>query len=243
MRHAGLVNRMAIEYGFEVAEPGMTKRELGHRLGEFIRSYDCEPAFLGYLNFPGEACICLTEEIVHGVPDDRVIQDGDILTIDIGTKYNGWNVDAAYTDIIGKAKPETIKFVRECESIFNEMIKHVHPQFSLYQLAELGDRLVAPHNIHLLNDFCGHGIGQQIHMDPNIFHSLKGLDDRTINTLKTALLPVGSTVCVEPIFISQPNVGHVLMEDGWTWRSKYDFISAHFENTLLITENGTEIIS
>jgi len=243
MRYAGKVNRDAIEYGFEVAVPGMTKRELSTRLGDFIRSHGCEPAFLHYLGFPGEACICLTEEIVHGIPNDRKIEDGDILTIDIGTKYYSWNVDAAMTDIIGHASKERLKFVRDCEDIFKIMIQHIHPDFSLYQLAELGDRLTAGRDIYILNDFCGHGIGTTVHMEPTIFHSLKGLDDGTIRQLQTQRLAVGTTICVEPIFLDQPSVGHELSTDGWTWASKYDFISAHFEHTLLITENGTEVIS
>lgn len=243
MRFAGRVNRNAIEYGFEVARPGMSKRELSTRLGDYIRGYGCEPAFLGYLGFPGEACICLNEEIVHGIPNDRVIEDGDVLTIDIGTKYHGWNVDAAMTDIVGKASEDRIKFVRECESLFKVMIQHVHPEFSLYQLAELGDRLTDNKRIFILNEFCGHGIGSSVHMDPNIFHSLKGLDSRTISSLRSAFLPIGSTVCVEPIFMQYPNVGHQLMPDGWTWTSKYNLVSAHFEHTILVTENGAEIIS
>ncbi len=243
MRFAGRVNRAAIDYGFEIAVPGMSKRELSSRLGDFIRSHGCEPAFLNYMGFPGEACICLSEEIVHGVPNDRQIEDGDILTIDIGAKYHGWNVDAAHTDLIGRASEDKIKFVRTCEGIFKEMIKHIHPNFSLYQLAELGDRLTNGRNIHILNDFCGHGIGQTVHMEPTIFHSLKGLRSGTISSLKSSFLPVGSTVCVEPIFMQHPNIGHQLMPDKWTWTSKYGLVSSHFENTILITENGAEIVS
>src|SRR5688572_7643109 len=184
MCYAGKVNRNAIEYGFEIAVPGMSKRDLSKRLGDFIRSFGCEPAFLNYLGFPGEACICLNEEIVHGIPNDRLIEDGDVLTIDIGTKYQGWNVDAARTDIVGKAIPERLEFIRKCESIFKTVISHVHPSFSLYQIAELGDRLTKDQDVYILNEFSGHGIGTAIHMEPNIFHSLKGLTDGTIRSLK-----------------------------------------------------------
>ncbi len=243
MRFAGKVNRNAIEYGFEIAKPGMSKLELSRRLGDFIKSFGCEPAFLNYMGFPGEACICLSEEIVHGIPNERVIEEGDILTIDIGTKYNGWNVDAARTDVVGKAEPHALRLVRESELLFNSMIKHVHPNFSLYQLAELGDRLTAGRNIFILNDFCGHGIGQTVHMDPNIFHSLKGLSSGTISQLKSTFLPVDSMVCVEPIFMEAPQIGHKLMPDGWTWTSKYNLLTTHFEHTLLITNDGVEVIS
>lgn len=243
MRYAGKVNRDAIDYGFEIAKPGMTKRELSHRLGDFIKTHGCEPAFLGYLGFPGEACICLNEEIVHGIPNDRVIEDGDILTIDIGTKYQGWNVDAASSDIVGHHIPERLQFIRKCEAIFNIIIQHVHPNFSLYQIAELGDRLVKDKDVYLLNEFTGHGIGQAIHLDPSIFHSLKGLPERTIGELRTRFLKPSSTVCLEPIFLTKPSVGHELMPDGWTWASKYGLLSCHFEHTVLVTDNGVEIIS
>jgi methionyl aminopeptidase len=221
----------------------MSKRELGHRLDDFLRSHGCEPAFLNYLGFPGSACICLNEEIVHGIPNDRVIEDGDILTIDIGAKYQGWNVDAAMTDIIGKHIPERLEFVRKCEKIFQQVIAHIHPNFSLYQVAELGDRLIKDKEVYILNEFSGHGIGQAVHMDPSIFHSLKGLPERTIGELRTQFLKPGATVCIEPIFLSQPNVGHTLMSDGWTWTSKYNLLSCHFEHTVLLTDSGVEIIS
>lgn len=243
MRYAGRINRLAIDYGFEYARPGISKLDLNNRLDDFIRSYGCEPAFLGYMGFPKSACICINEEIVHGIPNDRIIQDGDILTIDIGTKYRGWNVDAARTDVVGKSTNYNLDFVRNSEKIFKELIRHIHPNFSLFQIAELCDRLTAQYGYHILNEFCGHGIGTTVHMEPDIFHSLNRLNSDTIGKMKTTFLPVGATICVEPVFIRTPNIGHSLSEDGWTWISNYNLMSTHFEHTLLITESGAEIIS
>ena len=244
MQAAGAVNRAAIDYGFEVAKPGMTKLELAQRVGDYIRSAGMRPAFNGYLGFPGDLCICIDEEIVHGVPNERTVKDGSILTLDCGVEYHNYYVDAARTDIVGSARSqEDIKLVFLGEQLFHSYVKQIKAGLTLYDVAKIGDQTFRPSGFEIYNNLCGHGIDIKIHQEPDIFHTLHGLPQSIITKLRSTKLTVGQTICIEPILSLTPIKKEKISPDKWTLITSDGSYTSHFEHTLLVLENTVEILS
>jgi len=244
MKSAGIVNREAINAGLHAAQTdSLTTFQLSKIVGNYIRSCGMEPAFLGYMGFPGECCICVDEDIVHGVPSDKHIPHGSILTIDCGVKYYGINVDAADTIVTKLSKnPETI-YVTTGKELFNKYISLIKCNMSLYDIAALGDEIFRSKGYKIYNNLSGHGIGEAVHIPPTIFHTLYGLSDGIINNMKMQKLTEGQAICIEPILTNGTHVTQKLSLDGWTLRTTDGAKPIHFENTLYIHKNHTEIIS
>lgn len=233
MRLAGEINRLAIEFGLAAAQPGMTKSELNELVGEFIRERGGEPAFLNYHGFPGNCCICLDEEAVHGTPSDRRIEDGSILTIDCGVRIGGWNVDAASTKIIGTPRcAADITLVQYTKESLDAAVAIIRADLDLFDLADRIYSVARSGNIAPYPQFTGHGIGRTVHEDPAIHN---------IPRQRGTRLTSGQTIAVEPI-CTRGGLNYKMLPDGWTCVSYDGTMSAHFEHTLFVTEEGCEVL-
>lgn len=240
MREAGSINRRAIDFGLREAKPGMTKAVLDRAIGEYIRGLGAEPAFLGYHGFPSNCCLSLNEELVHGTASDRVINDGDILTVDCGVRVGEYCVDAAGTTIVGNALNEDdVRLVKHSKELIDRLIDHVQPGLNLFDFAMQCDRLLAHYGLKVFSQFCGHGIGKSVHEPPQINHTLVDADHTFLTSFT---LRKGMTICVEPITTFGGTGFRVLDEDGWTCVSVDGSRSAHFEHCILVVQDGCEIL-
>ena len=232
MLKAGKINQQAIQFGFDIAVPGMSKLELDQKIGEFIFQSGGEPAFLEYMGFPGNCCICIDEEIVHGLPTDRKIEDGCILTIDCGVRVDGWNVDAAITKIIGIPRnKEDLILVETTKKALSNALEVINNETYINSISDIIYTTAINKNLSVYPDFAGHGIGRNIHEEPSIYNVPQKTNEKLI---------VGQTVAIEPLFTIQ-DTKWSLAKDGWTCISNNN--SAHFEHTIIVTENGYKIIS
>ena len=216
-------------------KPGMSTKEID-RIGEdMIRSMGCIPNFLNYGGFPGSFCISLNDEVVHGIPsEDKIIQDGDLVKIDAGLIYKGYHSDAARTHAVGKVSPEVQKLMDVTKQSFFEGIKQAKAGNHLFDISAAIDDYVSGFGYGIVQDLVGHGIGTNLHEDPQIpnfrqkRHGIK-------------LVP-GMTLAIEPM-INMGTWKVKWLDDEWTVISEDHSPSAHYENTVLITDGEPEILT
>jgi methionyl aminopeptidase len=235
MRQAGkILAKVHDELGKAVA-PGMSTLEID-RLGEkLIRSYDCIPNFLNYNGYPASICVSVNEEVVHGIPSKhRILREGDIVSLDAGLIYRGYHSDAARTHYVGKVSPEIQKLVEETRNSFFAGIKMAKAGNHLYDISNAIDDYITPFGYGIVRDLVGHGIGTSLHEDPQIpnFRQRR----------KGIRLEAGMTLAVEPMI----NMGRgdvEWLDDDWTVVAEDGLPSAHYENTILITDGEPEILT
>lgn len=215
--------------------PGISTKELDILAEKLIRSYDCIPNFLNYYGFPASICASVNEAVVHGIPDKHtILRDGDIISIDCGCIYKGYHSDAARTYAVGNISPEVQKLMDVTKQSFFEGIKMAKAGNHLYDISNAIDDYVSPHGYGIVRDLVGHGIGTSLHEDPqvpNFRQKRKGL-----------LLQPGMTLAIEPMI----NLGTwevEFLDDDWTVVTRDGLPSAHYENTILITDGEPEILT
>lgn len=219
----------------ESIRPGMTTLDV-NRLGEkLIRDRGCIPNFKNYNGYPASICVSVNDEVVHGIPSRyRVLQEGDIVSLDAGLIYKGYHSDAARTHAVGKVSPEKQKLMDVTRQSFFEGMKYAKAGNYLYDISNAIDAYVSQFGYGIVRDLVGHGIGTHLHEDPqipNFAQKKRGIK----------LVP-GMTLAVEPMI----NMGTWQVEflsDGWTVVTKDGLPSAHYENTILITEGEPEILT
>ena len=221
---------------------GITTKELDEIVEQTIRKHGAIPSFKDYpsgfndvKNFPASACISINDEVIHGIPSkNRIIQDGDIVSVDIGAYKNGFHGDAARTHIVGQVDDITKRLVEITKQSFFEGIKFAKPGFRVGDISNAIGEYVESQGFSVVREFQGHGVGRELHEDPGIpNYGKKG---------KGIRLEVGMTLAIEPMV----NVGTheiEILEDGWTTVTYDRRNSAHYENTILITEKGPEILT
>ncbi len=235
MREAGrLLEKVHNELG-QAIEPGMSTLEID-RLGEkLIRGYGCIPNFLNYNGYPASICVSVNDEVVHGIPRaDRILQEGDIVSLDAGLIYKGYHSDAARTYGVGKISPEAQKLIDETRNSFFEGIKMAKSGNHLYDISNAIDAYISKFGYGIVRDLVGHGIGTQLHEDPqipNFAQRRRGLK-----------LRAGMTLAVEPM-INMGRCDVAWLDDDWTVVSDDGSLSAHYENTILITDGEPEILT
>ncbi|MBE5875574.1 MAG: type I methionyl aminopeptidase [Lachnospiraceae bacterium] len=235
MREAGrLLEKVHNELG-QAIQPGMSTLEID-RLGEkLIRGYGCIPNFLNYNGYPASICVSVNDEVVHGIPRaDRILQEGDIVSLDAGLIYKGYHSDAARTYGVGKISPEAQKLIDETRNSFFEGIKMAKDGNHLYDISNAIDAYISKFGYGIVRDLVGHGIGTQLHEDPqipNFAQRRRGLK-----------LRAGMTLAVEPM-INMGRCDVAWMDDDWTVVSDDGSLSAHYENTILITDGEPEILT
>ena len=235
MREAGRILAKVHEELGKAIQPGMSTLDID-RLGEkLIRGFGCVPSFKNYNGYPASICVSVNNEVVHGIPNKHhIIQEGDIVSLDAGVIYKGYHSDAARTHVVGQISPEAQKLIDVTRQSFFEGIKFAKAGNHLNDLSSAIQAYAESFGYGVVRDLVGHGIGSHLHEDPevpNFSRNRKGIK----------LVP-GMTLAVEPMInIGTPNVEW--LDDDWTVVTKDGSLSAHYENTILITDGEPEILS
>ena len=235
MRHAGKLLGQTLEQLEKAVKPGMSTWELNQIGEEIIRGYGCIPSFLNYNGFPAAICVSVNNEVVHGIPSrKRILEEGDIVSLDAGVFYKGYHSDAARTHGVGKITEEAKRLIEVTKQSFFEGIKYAKEDHHLHEISAAIQNSVESNGCSVVRDLVGHGIGQNLHEAPEVPNfKAKG---------RGVLLQKGMTLAVEPMV----NAGAYevwWLEDDWTVVTKDGSLSAHYENTILITDDEPEILS
>ena len=235
MREAGRLLEIVHDEMGRMVKPGVSTMEINQCGERMIRKLGCVPNFLNYGGFPAAICVSVNEEVVHGVPRrDRILHEGDIVRLDAGLIYKGYHSDAARTHAVGKVSGEVQKLLDATRQSFFEGIKKAKAGNHLHDISNAIDAYISSFGYGIVRDLVGHGIGSSLHEDPqipNFRQKKKGMK----------LIP-GMTLAVEPM-INMGTWEVVWLEDEWTVISKDHKPSAHYENTILITEGEPEILT
>jgi methionyl aminopeptidase len=230
---ARLVAR-ALEMMVREVRPGVTTGELDRKAEEFIRANGGRPAFKGYRDFPASICPAVNEEVVHGIPGERRLMDGDIVGLDVGVEMNGFYGDAAVTVPVGKISDEAAELLRVTREALMKGIAQAKAGNRVGDISHAIQSHVERHGYSVVKSLVGHGIGRQMHEEPQVPNY--GLPDRGPR------LMAGQVIAIEPMV----NVGGsdvVTKADGWTVVTKDGSLSAHFEHTVAVGAEGSEILS
>ena len=235
MRRAGAITRDTLRLLEDKARAGVSTAELDKAAYEYILKCGAKPSFLNYHGYPASVCISIDEEVVHGIPRaDRIIEEGDIVSLDAGVIYKGYQSDAARTHGVGEISDDAKLLIERTRQSFFEGIKFATAGNHLHQIsAAIGD-YAGSFGYGVVRDLCGHGIGKHMHEDPEIpnFRQFR----------RGIKLRPGMTLAIEPM-VDLGSAEVVWMDDDWTVVTKDHSLSAHYENTILITEGEPEILS
>lgn len=235
MTEAGRILAIVHEEMRKALRPGMTTKDIDRLGEEVIRSYGCTPSFLNYNGYPASVCVSVNDEVVHGIPTDkRVIKEGDIVSLDAGVIYKGYHSDAARTHALGEISPEAEKLIRVTEESFFEGMKYAKEGNYLYEISNAIGRYAQQHGYGVVRDLCGHGIGSHLHEAPEIPNY--EMSRRGVRLRK------GMTLAIEPM-INMGTWQVDWLDDDWTVVTRDGSLSAHYENTVLITENGPVLLT
>lgn len=216
-------------------KPGISTKEIDILAEKLIRSYDCIPNFLNYNGYPASVCVSVNEEVVHGIPTkQRILKEGDIVSLDCGCIYKGYHSDAARTYAVGAVSKEVQQLMDVTKQSFFEGIKMAKAGNHLYDISNAIDDYVSQFGYGIVKDLVGHGIGTSLHEDPqipNFRQKRKGL-----------LLQPGMTLAIEPM-INMGTWEVEFLDDDWTVVTRDGLPSAHYENTILITDGEPEILT
>ncbi len=235
MRESGKITRDVLDLIGSSIKVGMTTKDLDKIAFDYIKSCGATPSFLGYSGYPASICASIDDMVVHGIPsDDRVIKDGQIVSIDVGVVYNGWQGDAARTFMVGNVSEEKKKLVKVTEECFFKAIENLADGSPIGNIGYRVQSHAEANGFSVVRALVGHGIGREMHEDPSVpNYGVKGTGVR---------LKKGMTIAIEPMI----NMGtHQVdfMPDGWTVLTRDRLPSAHYENTIAITDNGVEILT
>ena len=234
MREAGRIVALTHQELQKYIQPGITTKELDSIAEKFIREHDAIPSFKGYNGFRGSICTSVNEELVHGIPGNRVLKEGDIISIDVGAQYNGYHADSAWTYPVGEIAEETKKLLEVTEKSLYIGLEEAKPGARLSNISHAIQTYVESHHFSIVREYVGHGIGQDLHEDPQIPHY--GPPN------KGPRLKPGMTLCIEPMVNAGSRYVKTLA-DNWTVVTVDGKMCAHFEHTIAITENGYEILT
>jgi methionyl aminopeptidase len=216
---------------------GMTLKEVNEMGEDFISSLDARPAFKGLYGFPSGVCTSLNQVIIHGIPDDTVIKDGDILGLDIGIEKDGWYGDAAITMPIGKISSEDEDLIACSKDALYHAIELIKPGMRFKELSYELEKFIVDAGYVPLRGFCGHGIGRKPHEEPEIPNYLEGKNPKQGPKIKN-----GMVFCIEPMICQKSGVAAIL-DDKWSVVSEDGLRGSHYEHTVVVINNKAEILS
>lgn len=235
MRKANQIVRDTLNLLEEKIKPGMTTKQLDKIAHDYITGCNAVPSFLGYDGYPASACISIDEEVVHGIPSaERYIEEGQIVSVDIGSIYKGYNGDAARTFAIGQVSEEKKRLIEVTRQSFFEGVKILKEGVRLGDLGHAIQSYVEANGFSVVRALVGHGIGTDMHEDPEVPNY-----GRAGHGLR---LKANMTIAIEPM-VNAGTYDVVMMDDGWTVVTADGRPSAHYENTVAITPDGVEILS
>ena len=235
MRRAGIITAEALLCAREMVRPGISTYEIDEAIRHYIEKCGATPSFLGYSGFPGSACISVNQEVIHGIPSKRkILEDGDIVKIDVGARFRGYNGDSARTFPVGKVSDEALRLISVTERSFYEAMKVTRDGCRLGDIGCAVESFVISNGFSVVKDYTGHGVGYDLHEDPMIpNHGKAG---------RGARLYADMTVAIEPMV----NLGDErvkVLSDGWTVVTRDGKLSAHYENTVAITKDAPIILT
>ena len=234
MRQSGKIAKTALINAGKAMKPGITTAELDKIVRKSIENAGAKPSFLGYGGFPASACISINDEVIHGIPSGKVINDGDIVSIDVGAYYRGFHGDCAMTFACGDISKESQKLIDVTRQSFYEGIKFAKVGNRISDISAAIQTYAENHGFSVVRKFIGHGIGADLHESPEVPNY--GAPNRG------ARLVSGMTIAIEPM-INEGSFDVEILSDGWTVLTADRKLSAHYENTILITDGEPEILT
>lgn len=235
MRHAGMLLEKVHDELANALKPGMSTWEIDHLGEEIIRSFGCVPNFLHYNGYPASICVSVNDEVVHGIPNKRhILKEGDIVSLDAGLIYKGYHSDAARTHAVGEISKEAAQLIKVTRESFFEGIKYAKAGNHLHQISAAIGNYAESFGYGVVRELVGHGIGTHLHEDPQIPNfKPKG---------RGLKLQAGMTLAIEPM-INEGVYDVEWLDDDWTVVTADGKLSAHYENTILVTKDGCEILT
>lgn len=235
MRKAGALTRDALNYAETLIKPGVSTLELDNLIKKFIINSGGSPSFLGYEGFPGSICASVNEMVVHGIPSSKIVlKEGDIISIDVGVVYKGYNGDAARTFPVGKISPEKAKLIEVTKQCFFEGIAQLSVGQRLGRVSHAIQVHAEKNGYSVVRELVGHGIGKKMHLPPNIPNYGKETDG--------PIVVENTCLAIEPM-INMGRKDIFLLDDDWGVVTRDGKPSAHYENTVLVTKQGVEILT
>ncbi len=235
MREAGRITRDTLKVVEDSIRVGISTKELDKIAFDYIKSQGATPSFKNYCGFPGSICASVNDTIVHGIPSNNIIlKEGDIISIDCGAKYKGYHGDAARTFPVGKIDAKVKRLIKVTEQSFFEGIKDLKSGAFVGDISHRIQTFVEKNGYSIVRELVGHGVGSHLHEDPMVPNYGKAGSGPRLNA--------GAVIAIEPM-VNMGDKNVVFMSAGWTCKTKDGMPSAHYENTVLITENGVEILT
>lgn len=232
--------RIAGHYGYlthqelkKHLKAGITTNELNNIAEKFIRDLGCTPSFLNYEGYPKSVCISINDEVVHGIPGNRKIKNGDIVSIDLGVCYKGYHSDSANTYIVGSVSKEVEQLVENTKKSLYEGLSVIKPGVKVSEIGKKIQTFAESNGLSVVRELVGHGVGTSVHEDPDVPNYYTA--DKTV-------LKEGMVIAVEPML----NLGEryiYMLDDNWTIKTDDGMPSAHFEHTVAVTKDGYEILT
>lgn len=234
MRQAGKITAAARNLAGKMVTAGTTTQEIDKAVHDFIISQGAIPTFLGYSGYPASICISVNDELIHGIPGNRVLRDGDVVSIDVGATKDGYVGDCAATYIVGGGTEEDKRLVEVTRQSFFEGMKYAREGYRVSDISHAIQECVEANGFSVVREYVGHGVGSQMHESPEVPNYGKpGRGPRLVR---------GMTIAVEPM-VNQGAAAIKVLPDGWTVVSADGKKTAHYENTILITSGDPEILT
>ena len=234
MRRSGKITAAARALAGEMVKPGVTTQEINDAVERFIRQQGAVPSFLHYNGYPASACISVNDEIIHGIPGKRVLQEGDIVSVDVGAYIGGFHGDCAATFPCGRVSPEAQRLIDVTRQSFFEGIRFAREGQRLQDVSAAIQSYVEQNGFSVVREYVGHGVGAKMHESPEIpNYGRPGHGPRLLR---------GMTLAVEPM-VNAGSAAITQLSDGWTVKTADGKWAAHYENTILITDGAPEILT
>lgn len=234
MRQAGKIVSGTFAVLKRAVKPGITTKELDLIAYDYIRSHDAVPSFLNYGGFPASICASINDVVIHGIPDDTKLCDGDIISLDIGACYKGYHSDSAKTFGVGNISADAKRLIEVTKQSFYEGIKFAKRKNRVGDISSAIGEYIESNGFGVVRDYTGHGVGRNLHEDPSVLnYGRPGHGPR---------LMAGMTIAVEPM-VTAGDYGVYTEDDDWTVRTDDGSLAAHYEHTILITDGECEILS
>ena len=215
-------------------KPGITTKQLDKIAHDYICAQGAEPSFLGYAGYPASICASINDTVIHGIPDDTALKDGDIISLDIGAVIDGYHGDAARTYPVGKISDEAQRLIDVTKQSFFEGLKFARHNERLFSISATIQDYIESNGYSIVRNYCGHGIGKKLHEDPEIPNH--GIFGRGVRLCK------GMTIAVEPM-VNAGGFETKCLSDGWTVKTKDGSLACHYENTILITDGEPDLLT
>ena len=242
MRYAGKVLAETFTHIRQNLRAGMTTREVDKMAEDFIVSHHCYPCFKGVYDYQYACNTSVNEEIIHGIPTDKVLHDGDIITVDCGAGFNGICTDACRTFAVGKISAEAQELLDVTRNCFYRALDKIKPGVEVAVVGKTIENYIGSlGNYSILEDYCGHGIGKNLHEDPLIPNYI--VRNSRLQQHVRKKFQANTAVCVEPMIFQGNSNAVKVAPDGGTVISTHGALSAHYENTILITAQGAEVLT